>query len=188
MSAPPELPDVVRRALRLSHRRGFVSSCRHETGRLLATLAATRDGLLAETGTGCGVGSAWLRSGLRPDAGLLTAERDPGLVEEVRTIFAGDPAVTVLEADWTELAHRAPYSLLFLDVREAKQAGPQAVADLVDAGGLVVLDDFTPCMGWPPVYEGRVDVVRQRWLTDPRFVAAEVMVAPETSALVAARR
>ena len=41
-----------------------------------------------------------------------------------------------------------------------------------------VLDDFTPCQGWPPVYEGRVDTTREQWLTDKRFTTAEVMVAP----------
>ena len=40
MSAPPDLPAVVARAHALSRQRGFVSSCRNETGRLLASLAA----------------------------------------------------------------------------------------------------------------------------------------------------
>ena len=65
MSAPPELPEIVTRAFDVSRRAGYVSFCRNETGRLLATLAATRDGTMAEFGTGCGVGTAWLRSGVR---------------------------------------------------------------------------------------------------------------------------
>ena len=44
VSAPPELPPLVSAALSLSGRRGFVSSTRNETGRLLATLAASRTG------------------------------------------------------------------------------------------------------------------------------------------------
>ena len=51
MSAPPELPDVVNRAFAVSRKAGYVSFCRNETGRLLATLAATRGGTLAEFGT-----------------------------------------------------------------------------------------------------------------------------------------
>lgn len=188
MSAPPELPDVVTRAHGLSRRRGFVSSCRNETGWLLATLAASRTGTLAESGTGCGVGSAWLRSGMREGSRLVTAEHDLGLVEAVREIFAGDPSVQVLEADWMELAPYAPFSLLFLDVREAKRAGPDTAADLVEPGGLVVLDDFTPCATWPPMYQGRVDTVRQQWLTDRRFATVEVMVAADASVLIASRR
>ncbi|MGH3487507.1 MAG: O-methyltransferase [Actinopolymorphaceae bacterium] len=188
MSVPPEIPAVVARAHQLSRRRGFVSSCRNETGRLLASLAASRTGTLAESGTGCGVGSAWLRSGMRDTARLLTAEHDPGLVEAVREMFTGDESVTVLEADWKELAAESPFSLLFLDVREAKRAGPDTAADLMEPGGLVVLDDFTPSSSWPPMYQGRVDTMRMQWLTDSRFATVEVMVASDASVLIATRR
>ncbi|MDP9445077.1 MAG: cytidine deaminase, partial [Actinomycetota bacterium] len=186
--APPELPPTVRRALDLSRRQGFVSSTRNETGRLLAILAASRAGTLAECGTGCGVGSAWLRSGVRPGARIVTAELDHRLAEAVREIFVDDPQVEVLAADWTMLQRYAPFSLLFLDVREAKRGGPDFVDELVEPGGVVVLDDFTPCAGWPPVYEGRVDEVRQQWLTDGRFTSAEVMVAADAAVVLAAKR
>ena len=73
MSHPPELPEVVNRAFDVSRRAGYVSFCRNETGRLLAMLAATRDGTMAEFGTGCGVGTAWLRSGVRPGTQILSA-------------------------------------------------------------------------------------------------------------------
>src|SRR6478735_6497438 len=82
MSAPPELPEIVTRAFDVSRRAGYVSFCRNETGRLLAALAATRDGTMAEFGTGCGVGTAWLRSGVRgEETRILTAELDPTLAE-----------------------------------------------------------------------------------------------------------
>src|SRR5690606_27855834 len=55
MSAPLELPPVVSAAFEVSLRHGYASFCRNETGRLLAALAATRTGTLAEFGTGTGV-------------------------------------------------------------------------------------------------------------------------------------
>lgn len=165
-----------------------MSFCRNETGRLLATLAATRSGTLAEFGTGCGVGTAWLRSGIREGARILTAELDPGLADAASRIFADDTAVEVLAADWSTLLDRGPFSLLFLDSREPKDGGPDRIAGLVEPGGVVVLDDFTPCSWWPPVYEGRVDVLRERWLTDERFTTVEVMVAADASVLIATRR
>jgi predicted O-methyltransferase YrrM len=188
MSAPPDLPDVVRRAFDVSRRAGFVFFCRNETGRLLASLAATRSGTLAEFGTGCGVGTAWLRSGIRDDARILTAELDPKLADGAAAIFRDDDRVEVLAADWSTLLDKGPFSLLFLDSREPKDAGPDAIADLVEPGGVVVLDDFTPCSSWPPIAEGRVDVLREQWLTDERFTTAEVMVASDASVLIATRR
>jgi hypothetical protein len=35
---------------------------------------------------------------------------------------------------------------------------------------------------------GRVDQLRQEWLTDERFTSADVMVATDTSVLVAVKR
>lgn len=188
MSAPPELPEIVSRAFDVSRKRGYVSFCRNETGRLLATLAATRSGTLAEFGTGCGVGTAWLRSGVREGASILTAELDSKLAEAAAEIFESDDQVEVLAADWSTMLDRGPFSLLFLDAREPKDSGADTIIDLVEPGGVVVLDDFTPCASWPPVYEGRVDTLREQWLTDERFTTAEVMVAPDASVLIATKR
>jgi predicted O-methyltransferase YrrM len=188
MSAPPELPEIVSRAFDVSRKAGYVSFCRNETGRLLAALSATRTGTMAEFGTGCGVGTAWLRSGLRGDATILTAELDAKLADAAAEIFEDDPQVEVRSADWSTLLDQGPFSLLFLDSGEPTEVGVDRVADLVEEGGLVVLDDFTPCEMWPPVTYGRVDALREQWLTDERFTAVEVMVAPDASVVIATRR
>ncbi len=188
MSAPPDLPEVVTRAFAVSRKAGYVSFCRNETGRLLAALAATRDGTMAEFGTGCGVGTAWLRSGVRGDARIVTAELDARLATAAAEIFVDDPQVDVLAADWSTLLDRGPFSLLFLDSGQPTEVGVDAIADLVEPGGIVVLDDFTPCEQWPPIAYGRVDTLRERWLTDERFTTVEVMVASDASTLIATRR
>jgi predicted O-methyltransferase YrrM len=188
MSAPPDLPEIVHRAFEVSRRAGYVSFCRNETGRLLAALAATRTGTLAEFGTGCGVGTAWLRSGVPAGTRIVTAELDAKLAKAAAVIFADDPDVEVLSADWSTLLDKGPFSLLFLDSGESSEVRVDSVADLVDSGGIVVLDDFTPCASWPPISNGRVDTLREEWLTDDRFTAAEVMVASDASAIIATRR
>jgi predicted O-methyltransferase YrrM len=165
-----------------------VSFCRNETGRLLAALAATRAGTLAEFGTGTGVGTAWLRSGVRGDAHILTAELDPELAGAAAQIFEDDPQVEVRAADWATLTDAGPFSLLYLDSGDPESVSVDAVADLVEEGGIVVLDDFTPCEIWPPVFQGRVDTLREEWLTDERFTAVDVMVAPDASTLIATKR
>ncbi len=188
MSHQPDLPDIVNRAFDVSRRAGYVSFCRNETGRLLAMLAATRDGTMAEFGTGCGVGTAWLRSGVRRGTQIISAELDPKLANAAQEIFVDDPQVEVLAADWSTLRNKGPYSLLFLDPSVPEDAGVDAVADLVEPGGIVVLDDFTPSESWPPVTYGRVDVLREGWLTDERFTAVEVMVAADAAVIIATRR
>ncbi len=176
------------RAFDVSRRAGYASFCRNETGRLLAALAATRSGTMAEFGTGCGVGTAWLRSGIREGARILSAELDPTLAKAAAEIFTDDPQVEVLAADWSTLSERGPFSLLFLDSGDPDSVRAEAIAELVEPGGLVVLDDFAPCESWPPVAYGRVDTLREEWLTDENFTAVEVMIASDASALIATRR
>jgi len=189
MSAPPELPEIVSRAFDVSRRAGYVSFCRNETGRLLATLAATRGGQMAEFGTGCGVGTAWLRSGVRgSDARIVTAELDTELAKAAMEIFTDDEQVEVLAADWSTLGDRGPFSLLFLCSETPGDVTVDKMADLVEPGGIVVLDDLTPSDLWPPLVHGRVDTLREHWLTDPRFTTVEVMVAADTSVLIATKR
>ncbi|MET0468086.1 MAG: class I SAM-dependent methyltransferase [Aeromicrobium sp.] len=187
MSAPAEVPDLVARALDLSRRRGFITSTRSETGRLLATLAATRHGTLAELGTGCGVGSAWLSSGAPKGAHIVTAELDPGLAGDVQGIFHDAANVEVTCGDWTVLEQYAPFSLLFVDVRDV-MASIDVLADLLEPGGIAVLDDFVPSPFWPPIVDGQVDTVREQWLTDERFAAVEMLIDPDASLIIATRR
>jgi predicted O-methyltransferase YrrM len=188
VSAPVDLPGIVRAALDLSRRRGFVTSSRLETGRLLAALATSRTGRLGECGTGCGVGAAWLSTAAREGSKVITTEVDTELAQAVTELFADDPRVQVITGDWGALREHAPFSLLFLDVREAKHSGADAVAEMLEPGGVVVLDDFTPSETWPPMYEGRVDSMREAWLLDERFTTVEVMVTSDASVLIAARK
>jgi predicted O-methyltransferase YrrM len=187
VSAPPQLPELVMRALRMSLERGYVQASRTETGRLLATLAATRTGTIAECGTGCGVGAAWLRTGAPKTTRVITAELDPELAHGVMTMFAEDD-IDVMHADWSSLAHHAPFSLIFLDAGSARGWPREEIVDLVEGGGMIVLDDFTPSQTWPPLDRGRVDTLRQDWLADERFVSVDVMVAEDTSVIIAVKR
>jgi len=187
MSAPPEIPDLVASTLDLSRQRGFITSTRHETGRLLASLAASRTGTLAELGTGTGVGSAWLASGAPKQARIVSAELDPALAEDVQEIFADVHNVEIVSGDWSALEQYAPFSLLFVDVREVMES-IDVLADLLAPGGIAVLDDFVPSAFWPPIVDGHVDSVRERWLTDERFAAVEMLIDPDASLLIATRR
>lgn len=181
------VPPLVARAKQGAAAAGFGRSCRDEVGRLLATLAATVGaGPVGELGSGYGVGTAWLRAGLPPGRRLVTVDLDPTAAAVTAALFADDPAVTVLADDWRAAAGHGPYQLLFCD-GGGKQGGPDAVAELVAPGGMVVLDDFTASNEWPPRFAGEVDELRLAWLTGERFVAAEVGTGPGVVAVVATR-
>lgn len=187
MTGPNAVPEIVAKALDLARQRGFITSTRNETGRLLAALAASRDGTLAELGTGTGVGSAWLSSGASPKARIVSAELDSVLAEEVQQLFADVDNIEITAGDWSTLREYAPFSLLFVDVREVME-NIDALADLIEPGGIAVLDDFVPSSHWPPIVDGQVDHIREQWLTDERFVAVELLIDADASLLIATRR
>lgn len=176
-------PPLVERALALAAARGFRRSCSPEVGALLHVLASRR-GILraAEIGTGCGVGAAWIVSALAPGVPFFTAELDPGQAAATRELFAADEAVSILMGDWREtLPPEAPFDFLFLDAaKQRPDLDGEAAVALLTPGATIVLDDLTP---------GRAgaDPVRDFWLAHPSLVATELLVTPESAAIVAVK-
>lgn len=182
------VPATVIAAERLAAEAGFLHSCIPEVGRLLSTAAAAKPtGVIAESGTGSGVGTAWLRSGLGQDARLVTVERDARWAERAAALFADDPRVEVITGDWRLLEAHAPFDVFFCD-GGGKREDPERVVDLLAPGGVLVMDDFTPSPAWPPSFDGRVDELRVFYLRHPKLAAVEVLTTPTTSAVIATRR
>ncbi|WP_191873925.1 O-methyltransferase [Streptomyces filipinensis] len=161
------LPALVRRAVGAARGHGFAYSCRPEQGRLLQVLAAGAPHGIAETGTGCGVGLAWLASGSRPGTRLISVERD---------------------AERARIEGYGPYDLLVLDGGgQAKGDGAADPARLLAPGGTVVIDDFTPATPWPPRFDGVPDQARLHWLEHPELRATELRLAADLSVIVGMR-
>lgn len=181
-------PPLVQRALAAAEAAGFTKSCAPEMGQLLRTLAATIvNGVIGELGAGYGVGTAWLASGLRADARLVTVELEPEPASAVRALLADEPGATVEQGDWRLALRHAPFALLFADAAPAKAAPEELLAALAP-GGVLLLDDLTPIAHWPLAWRGRRDPLRDFWLNEPRVVATELLLTPTTAALLATRR
>lgn len=191
-----DVPPLVRRAVDLALQVGFDNSCLPETGELLRVLArGLGGGLIGETGTGCGVGLAWLASGALPGTRLVSVEIDSVLASAAQTVFADCPEVAVVHTGADELLALGPFDLLVLDggpgtgKRGETPVDPQRV---LTATGTLLIDDFSPMTSWPPMLPtGEPDSVRLHWLEHPLLLTAELTVRqqkPPCSILVARRR
>ena len=181
-----DLPPLVAAAAQLAERTGFDLSCLPAHGRLLAVLAGGRPGgRIGETGTGCGVGLAWLASAADPSCSLVSIELDPDRAAAARELFAGTPNVTVLTGDFSELEASGPFDLLALDGGGGGKSGEEPIEPRrwLTPGGTVVLDDFTPRTTWPVD-----DPPRVHWLEHPDLLTTEVVTGPTSCTLVATRR
>lgn len=184
------LPALVSDALAAARAHRFRHSCRPEQGRLLQALAGGARVRIGETGTGLGVGLAWLASGAAPGVRLYSVERDPDRAGAAARVFAGRAEVTVFGGDWRRIQEYGPFDLLVLDGGgQGKAPGdePADVEGLLVPGGTVVVDDFTPATGWPPLHDGEVDRARLHWLEHPALRATELRLAADLSAVVGSR-
>src|SRR5262245_45024085 len=74
---------------------GFTMASEIKTGAFLAVLAASKPGgRLLELGTGTGVGTAWLLSGMDASARLDTVDTDATVTAVARRHLGHDPRVT----------------------------------------------------------------------------------------------
>jgi predicted O-methyltransferase YrrM len=182
------VPEQVVHAVAVAEQLGFANSCLPQQGELLRVLAAgVGAGVIGETGTGCGVGLAWLATGAHARARLVSVERDTQRAAAATAVFADDARVTVRADDWRDLAADGPFDLLVLDGGGQGKGDEPPVdpGDWLRLGGLLVVDDFTPLGSWPPMHDGRPDTARLRWLQHPRMRAAEVRVTPAAATIIA---
>ncbi len=201
-----ELPDIVRQAIALANRLDFPlmpegrpvgyqgppSACIPQVGRLLQVLAAGKPGgRIGEQGTGAGVGTAWLASGLLADAHLISAEVNPVLAAAVAELFTDYPNITIRVGDWHEVMQAdAPYDLLFMDAgirADLEPAHWATLTELVKIGGQMVMDDLTPIEVWPAEWDNLTDRKREFAFANSRVVGTEVRTTPTTAALIVTR-
>ena len=183
-----DLPPLVQAAVQRARAAGFAYSCLPAQGELLRVLAAgIGAGVIGETGTGYGVGLAWLATGAHPQARLFSVERAPERAEASARLFSARPNVRVRSGDWSELHAFAPFDLLVLDGggQGKGKEPPLGPETWLRPGGVLVIDDLSPLTGWPPRFEGRVDTARQYWLDHPRLRATQINVAPGHATLLA---
>ena len=157
------VPQLVHRAYAVARAQGFAltraeasagrpSACLPGVGQFLAMLAAgCHGGVIAEFGTGAGIGAAWIASAMPGDCTLVTAELDGALAAAAAELFADDARVQVLSGDASAvLPPHAPFDLIFADcgVRDGRSFA--ALCAMLQPGGRIVMDDLTPVRALPP--------------------------------------
>lgn len=202
-----EIPELVQRAHELALTLGFplmpegrpvgrpapTTATTPMDGALLRSLAAAHPGgIIGEMGTGPGVSTAWLCSGIGADTRLVSCDVDEVLVGSVRTLFRDYPNVEILRGDWEEvLAPLGPFDLLFFDANAhvvlLSADGWRRTIDCLKLGGQIVMDDLIPVEMWPESWRGMTDYKREFCLVNDRIAGVEVRTSATTVSVIGTR-
>jgi predicted O-methyltransferase YrrM len=157
------MPEALSAIVRDSDRIGFTMSSEPLTGSLLRVLAASKPGgRLLELGTGTGVGTSWLLSGMDEGSRLESIDTDPEAQEVARRHLADDRRVTFWLGDaarFLDEAHPHGFDLIFADAWPGKFVYLDQALSHLRAGGIYLIDDLLPQAHWPDGHAAKVSAL-----------------------------
>jgi predicted O-methyltransferase YrrM len=183
---PAALTKILERTQALS----FNMASEPRTGALLRTLAASKpSGHLLELGTGTGIATAWLLSGMDQNSTVTSVDTDPQVQAVARECLGSDPRLSLVTEDGGAFLRKQPpqsFDLVFADAMPGKYEALDDALAVVNWGGFYIIDDMLPQPNWPEGHAEKVPVLLDRLATDHRFVIAPMNWA--SGVVIAVRR
>jgi len=132
---------------------GFTMPSEVLTCSLLKTLAATKPGgKFLELGTGTGLSTTWILDGMDETSTLISIDNDETLLSIAKENLGVDRRLTLIctdGADWIKRNAGQKYSFIFADTWPGKYLLLDEVLDMVEKGGIYIIDDMLPQANWP---------------------------------------
>ena len=177
----PDLLMQYKKIARASKKLQFNMASDLYTGSLLKTLVASKpSGRILELGTGSGLATSWILSGMSKNAKLITVDNNDVLLDIAKELLA-DPRVKFVLADgheWIKEYSGEKFDLVFADAIPGKYDLFEETLALIKVGGFYIIDDMVPQPNWPlghsvrakkliAMLEGRDDVTltKMNWST-----------------------
>ena len=153
-------PDLFQTIKSNAQKIGFEMAADEQTGSLLRTLVASKsNSQILELGTGVGASLCWMVEGLDQNSRLISIDNDPKLIAMVQSLFEHDPRVQLICQDgdqWIKDNLKARFDLIFADAWPGKYSQADTILDMLNPGGIYLVDDMTPQPNWPPGHENYV--------------------------------
>ena len=129
------------------------------TGSLLKTLVASKpSGRILELGTGSGLATSWILSGMSKNAKLVTVDNNDILLDIAKESLS-DPRIKFVLADgyeWIKKYKGEKFDLVFADAIPGKYDLLDETLALIKVGGFYIIDDMKPQPNWPAGHSVRV--------------------------------
>jgi predicted O-methyltransferase YrrM len=142
-------------------------------GAMLRVLAASKPrGRLLELGTGTGVATAWLLSGMDAGSTLISVDNDEVVQHAANESLGADCRLTLVTCGGLEFLRgqaAESFDLVFADAMPGKYEGLDDALALVKPGGFYVVDDLLPQPNWPAGHADKVPVLIEQLAAHTNF-------------------
>ncbi|HVW94488.1 MAG TPA: class I SAM-dependent methyltransferase [Mucilaginibacter sp.] len=132
---------------------GFTMPSEVLTCSLLKTLAASKPGgRFLELGTGTGLSTTWILDGMDGAATLVSIDNDETLLSIAKENLGVDKRLKLIctdGAEWIKQHTGQKFSFVFADTWPGKYLLLDEVLDMLEKGGLYIIDDMLPQHNWP---------------------------------------
>lgn len=183
-----QTPTVLDAILNDTRRIGFAMGSELQTGSLLRTLAACKPGgRFLELGTGTGLGTAWLLSGMDANARLDSVDNDAAVVEVARRHLGHDPRVAFHIADGADFLQRLNHSqfdFIYADTWPGKFTHLELALSSLRVGGIYFVDDLMPQPSWPEEHAPKVTALISELMNRRDFINSKLSWASGLMILV----
>jgi len=161
---------------------GFTMASDILTCSLLRTLAASKpSSSFLELGTGTGLSTCWILDGMDEESTFVSFDNDKTLLNIAQLFLGNDKRLTLVESDgkdWVKNNKGQKFDYIFADTWHGKYLLLDEVLEMLNKGGLYIVDDMLPEPNWPEGHqekainfvkylEAREDLIltKQHWAT-----------------------
>ena len=132
---------------------GFTMPSEVLTCSLLKTLAATKPGgKFLELGTGTGLATTWILDGMNEKSTLISIDNDETVLNIAKENLGVDKRLRLICTDggeWIKKNKGQKFSFIFADTWPGKYLLLDEVLDMLEIGGIYIIDDMLPQQNWP---------------------------------------
>lgn len=145
---------------------GFTMASDVMTCSLLRTLAASKpSGKFLELGTGTGLSTSWILSGMDPDSTLISIDNEQAFLDIAAKYLGNDRRLKLVNADgesWVNDNLNEKFDYIFADTWHGKYLLLDEVLEMLNTGGLYIIDDMLPQPNWPDGHQQKaIDLVKK---------------------------
>ena len=154
-----DVPEVYEKIRSATDELKFNMASDLQTGSLLKTLVASKPwGRFLELGTGTGLATSWIVSGMDENSSLISIDNNKSLMD-VAEGHIQDARIEFIVADgyeWISKYSGSKFDLIFADAMPGKYDLFEETISMLDRNGFYIIDDMLPQPNWPVGHDERV--------------------------------